>query len=158
MAQPKATSESPRLASKPLKKAATSAGIASGFRLSWSSTSGQVAVALGHEGAVVVGGRVDAEALGQAPAPGPLLAAGLVVGAGHDVVERLEGLEAGRRGEAGADEDVLVGEGQHGPAELVVDDRPQHGVALGGALDRRQADEHATGCRRCARAWRTRSP
>jgi hypothetical protein len=40
MAQPKATSESPRLASKPLKKAATSAGMPSGFRLSWSKTSG----------------------------------------------------------------------------------------------------------------------
>ena len=43
------------------------------------------AVALGDERAVVVG--VDAEALGQPPAPGPLLAGGLVVGPGDDVLE-----------------------------------------------------------------------
>ena len=40
MAQPKPTSESPRLASMPLKNAVTSAEMASGFRLSWSNTSG----------------------------------------------------------------------------------------------------------------------
>ena len=42
---------------------------------------------------------------------------GLVVRAGHDVLEALEGLEARRVDEAGADEHVLVGEGQHGPAD-----------------------------------------
>ena len=97
MAQPKATSESPRLASKPLKKAATSAGDGLGLQALVVEHLGVRPVAGGHEGAVVVGRRVDAEALGQAPAPGPLLAAGLVVGPGHDVVEGLERLEAGRR-------------------------------------------------------------
>ena len=46
-------------------------------------------------------------------------------------------------GEPGAHQHVLVGEGQHGPAELVGHDGPQHGVALGRAPHRRQADEHA---------------
>ena len=46
----------------------------------------------------------------------------------------LEGLEAAGVDEAGADEHVLVGEGQHGPAELVGHQRLEHGVALGGAL------------------------
>ena len=117
--------------------------MASGFRLSWSNTSGCDAGAGGLERAIVVGGRIDAEALGQAPAPGPLLAAGTVVGPGHDVVEGPERLEAGRRGEPGAEEDVLVGEGEHGPAELVLHDGPQDGVALGAPLDGGQPDEHA---------------
>src|SRR4051812_48532361 len=43
------------------------------------------AVASGGEGAVVVVAGVDAEALGEAAAPGPLLTRRLVVGAGNDV-------------------------------------------------------------------------
>ena len=145
MAQPKATSESPRLASKPLKKAATSAGMPSGFSAVVVEHLGVAAVALGRERAVVVGSRIDTEALGEAAAPRPLLTARLVVGAGDDVVERLEGLEARGRGEARADEDVLVGKRQHGPPQLVLHDRPQHRVALRGPLDGRQADEHRRG-------------
>src|SRR6185503_17354550 len=59
----------------------------------------RVAVAPGHEVAVVVAG-VDAEALGQAAPPRPLLARGLVARAGDDVLEGAEGLEPGGVAEA----------------------------------------------------------
>jgi hypothetical protein len=66
-----------------------------------------------------------------------------VAGAGDDVAEVLERLEAATVDQAGADHDVLVGEGEHRPAVLVVHERLEHGVPLRRALHRRQADEHA---------------
>src|SRR5579884_1211015 len=105
---------------------------------------GHLAVAGQHE-AAVVDAALGAEALGQASAPGPLLAGGPVAGAGNDVLEPLEGLEAGGVGDAGAHQHVLVREGQHRPPVLVGHDRPQHGVPLGRPLHRGQADEERRG-------------
>jgi len=99
----------------------------------------------GHDEGPVVDATLGPEALGQAPAPCPLLAAGLVVGPGADVLQALEGGEPARIDEPGADEYVLVGEGQHRPAELGGDDRLQHLVPLGVALDRSQAPQQARG-------------
>src|SRR3546814_10633854 len=63
----------------------------------------------------------------------------LVVGAGHDVVQCPEGLEAGGRGEAGAVEHVFVREGQHGSPQLVLDDASHDRVSLGG-----RSEEHTS--------------
>ena len=101
------------------------------------------ALALGDELAVVVLAVLDAEALGQPTAPGALLAGGGVVGPRHDVGEHLERLESGGIEESRSDQDVLVGEGEHGAPVLVGHDRLEHGVALARALDRREPDEHA---------------
>ena len=90
----------------------------SGFGAAKSNAPAVRAVAGDDEGPVV-DAALGAEALGQAPAPGPLLARRLVAGAGHDVLQPVEGLEGLGRDEPGADQDVLVGEGQQGPAELV---------------------------------------
>src|SRR5947209_3959984 len=85
----------------------------------------RVGGALEGEGAVVhraVGG----EALGQAADPRPLLAGGAVPGPGHDVLQADEGIEPVGAREAGAHQHVLVGEGQHRPAQLVVAHGAQH--------------------------------
>ncbi|CAB4752437.1 unannotated protein [freshwater metagenome] len=58
-------------------------------------------------------------------------------------MQRLVRLEGACAVEATADQHVFVGEGEHGPAHLLVDDGLEHAVALGGALDRPEADEHA---------------
>ncbi len=79
---------------------------------------GGVAVALQHEGPVVEV-PVGPEPLGEAAAPGTLLARGLVLGAGDDVLEPGEGMERAGLGKPRADEDVLIGEGEHGPAVKV---------------------------------------
>ena len=76
------------------------------------------AVTLQHEGAVVELA-LAAEALREPSGPGPLLARGLVVGEGHDVLEAREGPETLGRQQPGPEQDVLVGEGQQGPAVLV---------------------------------------
>ena len=89
MAQPKAMSESPRLAVEALEEGGDLGGRSSRASASRGrAPGGYAAVALGDERAVVVVAVLDAEALGQAPAPGPLLAGGLVAGPGHDVVQR----------------------------------------------------------------------
>src|SRR5262245_25210317 len=91
------------------------------------------AVTPGQEGPLVVGATLDAVSLGQAAAPGTLLARGAVAGAGDHVVEGAEGVEAAGLAEARADEHVLVGEREDGTAQEVGDDAAQHRVALGGA-------------------------
>src|SRR5690606_3443898 len=93
--------------------------------------------------AVGVAGRADAVALGEATTPGPLLARRLVLPARDEVAAGLEGLAAGGAGEPGGDQDVLFRESQHGPAQPLLHDRPQHGVTLGRPLDGAHADEHA---------------
>ena len=65
--------------------------------------------------------------------------------AGADVLQVLEGLEGAGVDEPGADQDVLVREGQHGPAELGGDDGLQHLLPLGVALHRGQAPQQARG-------------
>ena len=112
-------------------------------------------VAGGDEGPVVVG--VDAEALGQAPAPGPLLAGGLVARPGDDVLEVAERLEPAGVDEPDADEHVLVGEGEHGPAVLVGHQRLEHGVALRRCARPTPGRRARRACRRCARACRRRT-
>ncbi len=143
IAQPKAMRESPCLASTSSNWAATSARDRLGLQALVVEHARERAVTLGDEAAVVVAAVLDAEPLGQPATPGPLLARGLVVGAGDDVVERLERLEAAGVEEAGADQDVLVGEGEHGPPVLVVHHPLEHRVALAGALHRGEPDQHA---------------
>ena len=80
---------------------------------------GGVAVALEHERPVVELS-LGAEPLRQPAAPGALLAGRPVIQAWNDVLEPSEGAETGRLGEPRPDEDVLVGERQHGAAVEVV--------------------------------------
>src|SRR5205807_8234880 len=94
----------------------------------------RVAIAGEDEGAIVEA-TFGAKALGQPPAPGPLLAARLVAGTRDDVLQALERLQTRGVAELGADEDVLVREGQHRSAQLVVHERPQGGVSPTAALD-----------------------
>ena len=97
MAQPKAMRASPRVAVEGGEERRPPRGRAEpGRRASWSRAPGRVARAGDDEGAVV-DAALGAEALGQPPAPRPLLARGLVAGAGDDVGQALEGGEAGRR-------------------------------------------------------------
>src|SRR5579864_4241580 len=91
-----------------------------------------------HDERAVVDAALGAEAFGQAAAPGALLTGCLVARPGHDVLQLLEGLERAGVDETGADEDVLVGEGQDGTAELVAAQRLERRVALRVAADRGQ--------------------
>ena len=102
----------------------------------------RAAVALHHERAVV-DAAFGAEPLGQTAPPRPLLTRGLVARPRDDVLETLVGVVAGGVEEAGADEDVLVREGEPRPPKLVVDDRLEHLLALAIPLHRRQPDEDA---------------
>ncbi len=60
---------------------------------------------------------------------------------GHDVLQSVEGPEALGRQEAGPEQDVLVGEGQQGPAVLVGHDALEGGLGPRGAVDQRQPDQ-----------------
>ena len=62
-------------------------------------------------------------------------------GAGHHVGQAGEGLEPVGAEQAGAHQDVLVGEGQQGPAVLVAHHGPEDGVGPGGAVDGGQPDQ-----------------
>ena len=85
MAQPKAMRQSPRSGRRPLEQG-DHVGV-DGLRLEGLVVEvRRQAAGAGHPERLLVVGALDAEALGQAPAPGPLLAHGLVAGPGHDVV------------------------------------------------------------------------
>ena len=78
-----------------------------------------VAVAADGEGAVLVLGGTNTEALGQATPPGPFLARSLVIRPRHDVGQALVGLERTGVVHLGANQDVLVREGEDGAAQLI---------------------------------------
>ena len=106
---------------------------------------GLAAGALGAEGVLVVVEGGEAEALHETTAPGPLLTRGSVTGAGVDIREGPVRLEAGRVVEPGADDHVLVREGEDGAPEQLGHKGTEDGVALAGPANRRQPDDHARG-------------
>ncbi len=131
MAQPKATSRSPRLGVEPAEVAVDAVGQLD-LRRKEVDPTGDRTVALQDEGPVVESA-LAAEALRQPPRPGPLLARRPVLGERHDVLETGERTEALRAHEAGAEQHVLVREGEEGTAVLVGHD------ALEGRLGPRRA-------------------
>ena len=157
MAQPKATSRSPRLMARPLKRAATSPSGSFTLGPPRSRAPAVLAVALEHEGPVV-DAAFGAEALGQAAAPGPLLALALWSGRGTTSASPAKAWYASAHAQAGADQDVLVGEGQQGPAVLVAEQQAQRLLGLGRPVDGGQPDRAATASPRSAPGWRTNSP
>src|SRR5579872_4021446 len=88
----------------------------------------------GEDERAVVDASLGAEALCQPSSPGALLAARLVARPGHHVGKGPEDLVRVRRGQAHADEDVLVGESQKGPAVLVAEQQPHGLLRLGGSV------------------------
>ena len=64
-----------------------------------------------------------------------------MAGTGDDVGEGPVGLEPRGFVEPGAGAHVLVREGEHGPTQLLGDQRPEHRVTPGGPVDRGQAHD-----------------
>src|SRR5581483_90321 len=92
--------------------------------------------------AVVVAG-VAAEPAGEAPAPGPLLPVGAIRRSGADVGEVPEHRVRRGLGDAPGDEDVLVGEGDRGPAVELPDEGFEGGAGGAALLGRSQAPQDA---------------
>ena len=92
---------------------------------------------------IVEGG--EAEALHEPTSPGSLLARGTVAGTGIHISKGPVRLEAGRAVEAGADDHILVGKGEHGASQQLGHEGTQDRVALAGSAYRRQSDDHARG-------------
>ena len=126
---------------------------------------GGVTIAPEHERPVVELS-LSAEPLGQPASPGALLAGRPVIQAWNYLLEPSEGSETGRLGEPCADEDVLVGERQHGAAVEIVHRCTKSGSGAAAPAEGGNADQQAwratdplEGCRaRTREAFPARGP